>query len=281
MGSSVASTPIPATPSTATASTPAPAGPQLVGANVQQGFQGFQDYQDSQRPYKDQQRPTAGAEAKLKLSLESFVEFAIEQQRLVTDEEIPRERYQSELFEFVRYCRAHRDLENLPSHEAVRRVDRVLCKLLAKEDVDTRRHFGSDAWAFFFDVPAGSAMIRFQSNWESVVYIPLHDALFEAKRLAEKRTWRPTPDRGDLYARFASVAFYLQAATLNGVILLPVERVGELLGCDGRTISRMRDLAIKDGLLERVEAHNFRRGKATVFRFIGQFGVGASTCAVH
>jgi hypothetical protein len=53
-------------------------------------------------------------------------------------------------------------------------------------------------------------------------------------------------------------------------ILLPTRTVANLLDCDQRTVSRLRKLAIQDGLLTIVKGHSFRStgmSEATEFRF--------------
>ena len=53
-------------------------------------------------------------------------------------------------------------------------------------------------------------------------------------------------------------------------IYLPTRTIAELLDCDQRTVSRLRKLAVRDGLLTIVKEHTFRsagKSEATVFQF--------------
>ena len=53
-------------------------------------------------------------------------------------------------------------------------------------------------------------------------------------------------------------------------IYLPTRTIAELLNCDQRTVSRLRKLAVRDGLLTIVKEHTFRsagKSEATVFQF--------------
>jgi hypothetical protein len=53
-------------------------------------------------------------------------------------------------------------------------------------------------------------------------------------------------------------------------IYLPTRTIAKLLNCDQRTVSRLRKLAMRDGLLSVVKEHTFRsvgKSEATVFKF--------------
>ncbi len=108
-------------------------------------------------------------------------------------------------------------------------------------------------------------------SWDAVRHVPFHDVLSNALRLADNKPLKPPTERGKLYQRFISVAGWLQVLLSGKPILLPTRKVAALLGCDQRTVSRMRKLGVKDKLLVPVKEHCYRpaggKSEATEFRF--------------
>lgn len=86
-----------------------------------------------------------------------------------------------------------------------------------------------------------------------------------AAELAESRplVWN---EDSPLYNQFVSLAGWLQALQGGKPILLPVVRVGTLLGVDQRVVSDLRAMAEADGLLVVTRKHH-PAGRATEFRF--------------
>lgn len=128
-----------------------------------------------------------------------------------------------------------------------------------------------DPWEYYFDSDdADSARIDFMNSWNSIRHIPFQDPLQNALRLAAQKPLKPAHERGTLYSRFISLAGWLQWLMRGKGIYLPTRTIAELLNCDLRTVSHLRKLAVKDGLLTVAKEHTFRsvgKSEATVFRF--------------
>lgn len=174
------------------------------------------------------------------------------------------ENWHSPLFEFAPFVKAHPEMTDLPDHQAVRRIEQLMREWEGP-------HSGQDPWQFFFSEVDGTeaARLDFMSSWNAVRHLPFHNPLSNALRLADQRPL-PEQTRGVLYQRFISIAAWLQVLFPEKPILLPTRKVGELLGCDQRTVSRLRGFAVQDGLLIIVKKHFFRpagRNEATEFRF--------------
>src|SRR5262249_25123370 len=77
--------------------------------------------------------------------------------------------------------------------------------------------------------------------------------------------------RTDGYARFVSIAGWLQVGMGNCPIMLPVEKLAHILEVTPMTVSRYRQWGIEDGYLKEVKPHTFhgkaKGGKATEFVF--------------
>lgn len=112
--------------------------------------------------------------------------------------------------------------------------------------------------------------LEFVYDWDKVRYelgaTPLDNAVEKADtvRLVPKRcSDHPNP----IYARFVSVAGWLQVTMGNRPIMLPCEKLAKTLSSSPMTISRCRTLALKDGFLKIVREHSFSSHRATEFRF--------------
>jgi hypothetical protein len=127
-------------------------------------------------------------------------------------------------------------------------------------------------WEHYFPAAgdAEAARLDFMVSWNSVRHLPFADPLRKALKLADERPLKTPSNRGALYSRFISFAASLQKESGDKTIFLPTRTIGELLGCEPTTASRLRRLAVRDGLLSQVKPHRFRsdgNSKATEFRF--------------
>ena len=121
--------------------------------------------------------------------------------------------------------------------------------------------------------------LEFVCNWDSVRYrlgeTPLTNALAKAEEMPLQPN-RASKHPGFLqrYSRFIGLAGWLQVTMGDRPILLPVERLAEILSVRPMTISRYREIAVKDGFLRVVREHAAVKGRATEFRFdVSRFNV--------
>ena len=256
------------------------------GANAPQGRHAPQEPQDTQEPQDSQDsqyphdshelnrhsltiseaaRPNAKELAELPFSeyLRVVLRFA-EHERL---EPTPGT-FRTPLFTFARFCKYHPSVRDLPSHIAMRRVQDAMVRW---PDVPC----GVDPWEHFFpDAVLGeAARVDFQDSWDQVHSLPFQDALQDAVRLATEYPLQPSVDRGELYGRFVSIAAWLQKSRGSLPILLPTHKLDSLLGCDHRTISGLRRMAVRDGFLREIKQFRYRpggKGEATEFEFIAE-----------
>lgn len=187
----------------------------------------------------------------------------------------PEEVYRTPLFNFARFCKAYPSVADLPDYEAMQKIEETMRELNIVP-------VSADPWEFLFPedqhgnaIDGEFARLDFMSSWLSVRHIPFRDALQKAFGLSEANLLQPAHERGNLYRRFISLAGWLQALRAEHNIYLPSRIIGGLLSCDQRTVSRLRKLAIQDGLLKVVKGFKFRslgKSEATEFRFaIGRF----------
>jgi hypothetical protein len=107
---------------------------------------------------------------------------------------------------------------------------------------------------------------------------PLENAIDEARVLPLDLAAEVMERRSDYYPVFVALAGHLQVIMGARPILLPVEKVGPLLGVKPMTVSRYRECAIEDGYLREVTPAVFRakgkRGRATEFVFnVSRFAI--------
>jgi hypothetical protein len=168
------------------------------------------------------------------------------------------------MFTFARIAKAHNQLSDLGAWEAMAVIDGVM---RTWDDLPE----DSDPWEHYFQVDDGdAARIDFQSSWNAVRSLPGMDIMQNALRLSIEKPQKPPRDRGALYARFISLAGWLQTLMGYDRIFLPSRKVGELLSCDPTTVSSMKKFGVEDGLLEVVSEHVYSsrgKSKATEFRF--------------
>jgi hypothetical protein len=177
-----------------------------------------------------------------------------------------RGHWSSPVFYFARLVKSHPAVTDLSDHEAMVKVEKLLRKW---EKFPTT----ADPWKEFFpDATDGeAARLDFMVSWNAVRHVPFHDVLSNALRQADSKPLEPPNERGPLYKRFISLAGWLQVLLPGKPILLPTRRLADLLGCDQRTVSRLRKLAVEDKLLVPVKEHCYRPGaksRATEFRFV-------------
>jgi hypothetical protein len=238
--------------------------------------QDFQDPQGSKRQTEnDNGSSLALSREVLNLSLQEYVGIVLKFCDELRASE-PIEAWRSPLFNFTRFCKAHPSIGDLPEDEAMQRVERSLCEI-------GRLPEANDPWEYFFPedengetISGDVARIDFMNSWVSIRHIPFQDVVQRASRLAAMNPLRPPRERGDLYARFVSLAGWLQVLRSDSSIYLPTRMIGDLLSCDQRTVSHLCKFAVRDGLLTIVKEFKFlSRGKseAREFRFaVEQFG---------
>jgi hypothetical protein len=233
------------------------------GANAPQDTQDFQDFQDSQGNSKtNNDFSRTNFENILSQPLAIYLRQVFEYSEMLKEDD--KESWHSPVFFFARFCKAHPSIIDLPDHKAMQAVEKVMHTW---DDLPRDR----DPWEYYFDSgDADSAQIDFMNSWNSIRHIPFHDPLQNALRLAGQHPLKAAYERGNLYDRFISLAGWLQRLMHGKDIYLPTRTIAELLNCDQRTVSRLRRLAMRDGLLTIVKEHTFRSGgksEATVFQF--------------
>lgn len=184
------------------------------------------------------------------------------------------ESWQSPLWNFARLLKAHPVLSEGSAQQAVTCVDAVLREWTHDADQDVR-------WTSHFDVQsAEDAIVELLSIWSRIRYIPGVEPLEQALKRADEQPLDPPSRQTPGYARFVSIAGWLQVTMGDGDILLPCEKLAHYLGCEPMTVSRYRRWALEDGLLVLVKPHRFRTGggEATAFHFdISRYPVLANT----
>ena len=129
-------------------------------------------------------------------------------------------------------------------------------------------------WESIFECywDAEDICMEFVCNWDSVRYNIGESPLENAAAKADAHGLRPArcdrhPGRLRRYARFVSIAGWLQVTMGNRPILLPCEKLAELLDVSPKAISRYRQMATRDGYLLESQKHNRIAGRATEFVF--------------
>jgi hypothetical protein len=179
-------------------------------------------------------------------------------------EDVAMEVWTSPMFQFARFCKAHHELIHLSDYDAMQKIEEIM---YGWDDLPP----GDDPWGYFYEADdADAARIDFMTSWAAIRHIPFRTVLQSALQLSVATPLTPARERGRLYQRFVSVAGWLQVLMPGKAIYLPTRAVGDLLGCNQRTVSGLRQLAVGDGLLTIVKGHTFRstgKGEATEFRF--------------
>jgi hypothetical protein len=251
----------------------------LERGDVNQDLQDFQDQQDSQilTDYYDRHRQVktnnegtrqdsaAIFERELKSGVPSSLSVAEYLSALYEYREpYPVRMYpewQSPMWEFARLAKAHPSIGMLSGSEAADVIEKHMKGW-------PRPGESESIWEDLFPDAGGAedVLSDFMHSWDRVRFLPGTDPLGNALRKAEACPLQPPIRRGEGFARFISLAGWLQVFP-DGPIMLPVEKLGKLLGVEPRTISRYRQWAVEDGLLQLVKPHDRPNGRATEFRF--------------
>lgn len=192
--------------------------------------------------------------------------------------------WESALWPFVRLLKGHPDFIRRTSWQALTMVEGVLFECACIEvSQPTHRYHWAKTEKFFAGAWRGQlnfeddeeVRMAFQHEYHKVRY-PL-GGWGPLDLAAERAEQKPLllVEGTDGYAKFISLAGWLQVTMGDRPILLPVTAVAERLGTSEMTVSRYRETARRDGLLAKVRDHVYRpsgQGKATEFRFaVDQF----------
>jgi len=178
----------------------------------------------------------------------------------------PGEIYHTQLWTFTRLLKSHLDEEIDPGWVFWNLVHPEMERRGGWSILNT----GLDLEEIYFE---------FVCNWDAVRFrigeTPLSNAIAKANAYPlEPRRASKRPGFLARYARFVSIAGWLQVAMGDRPILLPVDKLGEILGVRPMTVTRYRQTAVADNLLRTVKEHCYRSGRATEFRFaVSRFSV--------
>jgi len=215
----------------------------------------MQDTQEIQRNTSSAKPQSETAE-----SVEKIVSFALSEHENDLDigNSCPYDTYHTPLWTFTRAVRSFYG-EDVDPHEIFFKVESVIFRKGGWDILNT----GLEPADIYFE---------FVCNWARVRYkigeTPLGNAL-EKAQAHPLQPERASRYRAFLarYSRFVSLAGWLQVAMGDRSILLPCEKIGELLGENKKTVSRLRQIAVQDGYLVEVRKHSFAGRRATEFRF--------------
>jgi hypothetical protein len=168
----------------------------------------------------------------------AFVRHACDMARETPETPIP---WRSSTWEFTRLCKGHPRLNGLSATEVFQTID----------------------WSFTnFDE---EEQIQFFAEWDKVLFDAQQNPLSHAVQLAIDRPLR-TELNLKHYSRFISVAGWLQVMVgKDAEIYLPIESVASYLRVSASTVSNMRRIAEKDGLIKKTADATAKR--ATRYRF--------------
>jgi len=177
------------------------------------------------------------------------------------------------LWDFVRCMTGHKELMDGTAMAAWKRVDAEVRKWRSASAIRTMgvsmQTF--DDWGYWFGIDRVAAQAYFLKAWESVRYRPGHspldNAVAHAKKCGVTLSDSVRAKRPEEYATFIAIAAWLQVAMGDTTILLPCQKVGDLMGMTKMTISIYRRWAVDDGYLVITKAHNRGAGESTEFRF--------------
>jgi len=167
--------------------------------------------------------------------------------------------YRTPLWSFTRVVRSHFGMGV--------DADRVFWQLVAPE-IERR-----GGWELLeTELEFEEIYFEFVCNWDAVRFRIGETALENAIAKADSYPLRPSrsskhPGYLQRYARFISIAGWLQATMGDRPILLPVEKLAAVVGGSPMAITRYRQTAVADGYLRIVGQHVYSKGLATEFRF--------------
>ena len=210
---------------------------------------------------QDSQRETPSPTTGVGPSISDIIDDALEEHRMDAGRESgsPYERFHTQLWTFTRVLKSHFCEGAEP--------DDVFWEIVVPE---IERRGGWEILDTCLD--AEEIYLEFVCNWDAVRYRIGQTPLSNASMMAEEHPLEPRraskrPDFLKRYARFVSIAGWLQVSMGNNPILLPVSKLADLLGVRPMTITRYRQTAIRDGYLKVVSEHVYSKGRATEFLF--------------
>ena len=188
--------------------------------------------------------------------IEEIVRFAIDQhdQDEFTDSTAPGEPFHTKLWTFTRAIKSCFPADTDSAH-VFDLVAEVVVALGGFEEL--------------LGIDEEEAFVEFVYDWDKVRYRMGGGPLDNAMELAELHPVRPPhgKKRGLVnYGRFVSIAVWLQYVMGDRIVMLPCEKLAEILGVCPMTITRYRSLAEKQGLLQIKREHSYGRRRATEFR---------------
>ena len=205
----------------------------------------------------DKQRETPGPTTGVGPSISDVIDDALEEHTMDGGRGSgnPFFRFHTQLWTFTRVVKSH----FAESADA----DVVFWDLVVPE---IERRGGWEILDTWLD--AEEIYFEFVCNWDAVRYRIGQSPLSNAEMMAEDHPLEPRraskrPGFLKRYARFVSIAGWLQVSMGNRPILLPVEKLGGLLGVRPMTITRYRQTALQDGYLKVVSEHVYSKGRAT------------------
>jgi hypothetical protein len=166
--------------------------------------------------------------------------------------------YRSPLWEFTRQLKAHWEMAELSSTQALRKLQEWMAD-------------SGTSWADFPGVEDGD--IEFVKTWDSIRYAPGEGPLTLAAKRAREAPLKVSKEHAvnERFCHFLSIAYWLQIGEGQENILLPCRQIGELLGCSPQTVSNCLQIAEKQGFVVLIERHKFMEkgspNQAAVYRF--------------
>jgi hypothetical protein len=198
------------------------------------------------------------------LTLRQFIHCAAQHYRSTWEPN--QEKWCSALWHYVRLLKVHPHLADLDADDAFDLTWEVADDLGGLEDL---LGVGMDE---------ESIELEFLTCWDKIRFRPGLTPLENAAAQADSMPLVPRRcrnGRNGLYARFVSIAGWLQVSMRDRNILLPIDLLAGILKCDRSRVSQLRQLACKDGFLEVIKKHLYKSGgtgRATEFRFdVSQF----------
>lgn len=204
-----------------------------------------------------------------RLGLTDFIFCAVEASMAHNRRLHAARKWESPLFQLVRLLRTHRDLKSATAPEAWQAVAKVMQGW--QDDFKRRGRSVVSVWDEYFGIGTDEAQAEMLDSWDKVRYLPGLSPLQSAAEMSEQMpviiSDEKRLERGAAYERFVSLAGWLQVTVGDRNILLPVKEIAVMFKMTTMTISRFRRNAIKDGFLDEIKASEFKKHKATEFRF--------------
>ncbi len=190
-----------------------------------------------------------------RLAFNQYLIAAYEYQKKLTTSP---ERFRTPLWSFTRLLSGHAHLSSMSAQDALYETETQLHRVL------------HGSWkSLFRDVLSDDdARMEFIDVWDRILYRPGYSPLDKATEMADRIEVivKNCPTLG--YKRFVAIAAALQQIRYGQTILLPCHKLAEKMGCTPMTISRYRQVAIKNGVLQVAKSHRYSKTspEATQFR---------------